>query len=79
MAALRIWMLEDTLQVNDFVLINLFFFFFSYVQYDAYIHNLWLSRLRTLVVLSDEDKMLDKKLLDALIKDLAVEPFNKCR
>ncbi|CAF1286353.1 unnamed protein product [Adineta steineri] len=46
-------------------------------QYDAYIHNLWLSRLQTLVILSEEDKVLDKNLLDALIKDLAVEPFNK--
>lgn len=32
-----------------------------------------------MVVLSDEDKHLDRKLLDGLIKDLAVEPFNKCR
>ncbi len=32
-----------------------------------------------MIVLSNEDKHLDKKLLDALIKDLAVEPFNKCR
>ncbi|CAF2696191.1 unnamed protein product [Rotaria sp. Silwood2] len=61
MAALRIWMIEDT------------------YQYDAHIHNLWLSRLRTMVILSQEDKHLDNKLLDALIKDLAVEPFNKCR
>ncbi|CAF1524998.1 unnamed protein product [Rotaria sp. Silwood1] len=59
MAALRIWMVEDT------------------YQYDAYVHNLWLSRLRTMVILSEEDKHLDRKLLDALIKDLAVESFNK--
>jgi hypothetical protein len=32
-----------------------------------------------MVVLSEEDKILDKKLLDALIKDLAVDRFNKCR
>ncbi|CAF4748072.1 unnamed protein product [Rotaria socialis] len=59
MAALRMWMIEDT------------------HEYDAYIHNLWLSRLRTMVVLSDEDKNLDATLLEALVKDLAVEPFNK--
>ncbi|CAF1405410.1 unnamed protein product [Adineta ricciae] len=46
-------------------------------EYDAYIHNLWLSRLRTMMVVSDEDRFLNRKLLDELIKDLAVEPFNK--
>ncbi|CAF1233072.1 unnamed protein product [Adineta ricciae] len=46
-------------------------------EYDAYIHNLWLSRLRTMMVVSDEDKFLNRKLLNGLIKDLAVEPLNK--
>ncbi|UJR08956.1 hypothetical protein I4U23_013208 [Adineta vaga] len=46
-------------------------------EYDAYIHNLWISRLRTMVIVSEEDKFLDRKLLNALITDLAVEPFNK--
>lgn len=32
-----------------------------------------------MVIVSEEDKHLDRKLLNALIKDLAVEPFNKCR
>jgi hypothetical protein len=32
-----------------------------------------------MVVLSEEDKHLNRNLLDALIKDLAAEPFNKCR
>ena len=32
-----------------------------------------------MIAVSDEDPYLDRKSLDDIIKDLAVEPFNKCR
>ena len=64
MGALRIWLTEDTQQVKIFFS-NLFLFIYFVLQYDAYLHNLWLSRLRTMIVVSDEDKHLNRTLLYA--------------